>query len=162
MVIHSDASGRGLGCVLMQRDRVISFASRQLKPHKMNYLTHDLELAAIIISHKVWRHYLLGERVEIFIDHKSLKYLFTQKELNMHQRRWPELVADYDLDLQYHPRKVNVVPDALSRKLSFMMMTQQKEVQEEIIRLDLEIILPGDIRRLMTLVTQPSLIKKIK
>ena len=80
----------------------------------------------------------------------------------MRQRRWLKLMTDYDLDLQYYPGKVNVVPDALSRKLSFMMMTQQKEVQEEIIRLDLEIILPGDIRRLMTLVTQPSLIKKIK
>jgi len=80
----------------------------------------------------------------------------------MRQRRWLELMADYDLDLQYHPGKVNVVPDALSRKPSFMMMTQQKEMQEEILRLDLEIILPGDIGRLMTLLTQPSLIEKIK
>jgi len=82
IVIHSDASGRGLGCVLMQQDRVISFASRQLKPHETNYLIYNLELAIVIITHKVWRHYLLGERVEIFTDHKSLKFIFTQKELN--------------------------------------------------------------------------------
>ena len=94
MVIHSDASGRGLGYVLMQRGRVISFASRQLKPHERNYPTHDLELAAVIFALKVWRHYLLEERVEIFTDHKSLKYIFTQKELNMCQRRWLELMAD--------------------------------------------------------------------
>jgi len=80
----------------------------------------------------------------------------------MRQRRWLELMADYNLDLQYYPGKVNVVPDALSRKPSFMMMTQQKEMQGEIIRLDLEIILPKDIGRLMTLVTLPSLIEKIK
>jgi len=141
---------------------VISFASRQLKPHERNYPTHDLELAAVIFALKVWRHYLLGERVEIFTDHKSLKYIFTQKELNIRQRRWLELMADYDIDQQYHPGKVNVVPDALSRKPYFMLMTQQKEMQEKILRLDLEIILPGDIRRLITLVTQPSLIEKIK
>ena len=85
--------------VLMQRGRVISFASRQLKPHERNYSTHDLELVAVIFALKVWRHYLLEERVEIFIDYKSLKYIFTQKELNMRQRRWLELMADYDLDL---------------------------------------------------------------
>ena len=94
-MIDSDASRRGLGCVLMQRGRVISFASRQLKPHERNYPTHDLELAEVIFALKVWRHYLLGERVEIFTDHKSLKYIFTQKELNMHQRRWLELMVDY-------------------------------------------------------------------
>ena len=95
-----------------------------------------------------------------FTDHKNLKYIFTQKELNMRQRRWLELMADYDLDLQYHSGKVNVVPDALSRKPSFMMMTQQTEMQEEITRLDLEIILPEDIGRPLTLVTQPSLMRR--
>ena len=128
MVIHSDASGRGMGYLLMQRGRVIPFASRQLKPHEKNYPTHDLKLAAVIFALKVWRRYLLGERVEIFTDHKSLKYIFTQKELNMRQRRWLELMADYDIDLQYHPGKMNVVPDALSRKPSFMLLTQQKEM----------------------------------
>ena len=92
MVIHSDAFGCGLGCVLMQRGRVISFASRQLKPHERNYPTHDLELAAVIFTLKVWKHYLLRERVEIFTDHKSLKYIFTQKKHNMRQRRWLELI----------------------------------------------------------------------
>ena len=86
MVIYINASGRGLGCVLMQRGRVILFASRQLKPHERNYPTHDLELATVIFALKVWKHYLLRERVEIFTDHKSLKYIFTQKELNMRQR----------------------------------------------------------------------------
>ena len=78
---------------------MISFTSRQLKPHERNYPTHDLELAAVIFALKVWRHYLLGERVEIFTDHKSFKYIFTMKDLNMRQRRWLELMADYNLDL---------------------------------------------------------------
>ena len=142
--------------------RVISFASRQLKTHERNYPTHDLKLAAVIFLLKVWRHYILGKRVEIFTYHMSLKYFFTLKELNMSQRRWLDLMADYDLDLQHHSRKLNVDPDALSRKPSFMMLTQQKKMQGENIRLDLKIILPGDIGRLMTLVTQPSLIEKIK
>ncbi|XP_020243260.1 uncharacterized protein LOC109821485 [Asparagus officinalis] len=90
-------------------DAFFSNASRQLKKHEQNYPTHDLELAAL------WRHYLLGEQVKVFTDHKSLKYIFTQKELNIRQRRWLELIADYDIDLQYHPSKVYVVPDALSR-----------------------------------------------
>ena len=116
MVIYSDALGKGLGCVLMQHGHVIAYASRQLKPHEKNYPTHDLELAAVIFALKIWRHYLLGDQVLIYTDHKSLKYIFTQKELNMRQRRWLELMADYNIDLQYHPRKINVVPDALSRK----------------------------------------------
>jgi len=116
MVIYSDASGQGLGCVLMQHGHVLAYASRQLKPHERNYPTHDLELAAVIFALKLWRHYLLGDRVLIYTDHKSLKYVFTQKELNMRQRRWLELMADFDIDLQYHPGKANVVPDALSRK----------------------------------------------
>jgi len=83
MVIHSDASRRGLGCVLMQQGRVISFALRQPKPHERNYPTHALELAAVIFALKVWRHYLLGDCIKIFTDHKSLKYILTQKELHM-------------------------------------------------------------------------------
>ena len=92
---------------------MIAYGSRQLKTHEQNYPTHDLELAAVIFALKSWRHYLYGERFEVFSDHKSLKYLFTQKDLNLRQRRWME---DYDFDLQYHPRKANVVADALSRK----------------------------------------------
>ena len=81
----------------------------------MNYPTHDLELAAVVFALKIWRHYLYGESCDIFIDHQSLKYIFTQKELNMRQRRWLELIKDYDLTIQYHPGKANVVADALSR-----------------------------------------------
>jgi hypothetical protein len=131
MVIYSDASGKGLGCVLMQHGHVIAYASRQLKPHERNYPTHDLELAAVIFALKIWRHYLLGDHVMIYTDHKSLKYVFTQRDLNMRQRRWLELMADYDVELQYHPGKANVVPDALSRRpkaYETVQITQQKEL----------------------------------
>ena len=94
----------------------MAYASRQLKPYEQNYPTHDLELAELIFALKIWRHYLFGETCEIFTDHKSLKYLFSQKELNMRQRRWIELLKDYDCIIQYHPGKANVVADALSRK----------------------------------------------
>ncbi|XP_073304174.1 uncharacterized protein [Primulina huaijiensis] len=114
--IYSDASKEGLGCVLMQEGRVIAYASRQLKQHEQNYPTHDLELAAVVFALKIWRHYLYGAKCEIFTDHQSLKYLFTQKELNMRQRRWIELLKDYDLTISYHPGKANKVADALSRK----------------------------------------------
>ncbi|GKE56542.1 putative nucleotidyltransferase, ribonuclease H [Tanacetum coccineum] len=114
--IYSDASKKGLGCVLMQHGKVIAYASRQLKPYEVNYPTHDLELAAVVFALKIWRHYLYGETCDIFTDHKSLKYIFTQKELNMRQRRWLELLKDYDANIQYHPDKANVVADALSRK----------------------------------------------
>ena len=124
MVIYSDVSGRGLGGVLMQHGHVIVYASRQLKPHEKNYPTHDLELAAVIFALKIWRHYLLGDQVLIYIEHKSLKYIFTQKELNMRQRGCLELMADYDIDLQYHPRKINVIPDALSKKPEACMAIQ--------------------------------------
>ncbi|KAL4282512.1 hypothetical protein GQ457_16G022250 [Hibiscus cannabinus] len=114
--MYSDASHYGLGCVLMQGDNVIAYASRQLKPHELNYPTHDLELAAIVFALKIWRHYLYGEKCHLFTDHKSLKYLLTQKDLNLRQRRWMELLKDYDLVIDYHPGKANVVADALSRK----------------------------------------------
>nr|GFC22236.1 retrotransposon protein, putative, Ty3-gypsy subclass [Tanacetum cinerariifolium] len=114
--IYSDASKKGLGCVLMQHGKVIAYASRQLKPYEVNYHTHDLELAAVVFVLKIWRHYLYGESCDIFTDHKSLKYIFTQRELNMRQRRWLELLKDYDTNIQYHPGKANVVADALSRK----------------------------------------------
>ncbi|KAJ0932532.1 putative nucleotidyltransferase, Ribonuclease H [Helianthus annuus] len=116
LVVYSDASHQGLGCVLMQRGKVIAYASRQLKPHEVNYPTHDLELAAVVFALKIWRHYLYGARCTIYSDHKSLKYFFEQKDLNMRQRRWLELIKDYDCDILYHPGKANVVADALSRK----------------------------------------------
>ncbi|XP_073132168.1 uncharacterized protein [Henckelia pumila] len=115
-VVYNDASKSGLGAVLIQDNKVIAYASRQLKVHERNYPNHDLELAAVVFALKLWRHYLYGERCQIFTDHKTLKYFFTQKELNMRQRRWLELVKDYDCDISYHPGKANVVADALSRK----------------------------------------------
>ena len=115
-VIFSDASLNGLGCVLMQEGKVVAYASRQLKPHEKNYPTHDLELAAIVFALKIWRHYLYGEKCFIYTDHKSLKYLPSQRELNLRQRRWMELIKDYDCVIDYHPGKANVVANALSRK----------------------------------------------
>ncbi|KAI3757723.1 hypothetical protein L6452_05266 [Arctium lappa] len=115
-VVFSDTSKMGLGCVLMQRGKVIAYASRQLKDHEKNYPTHDLELAAVVFALKLWRHYLYGTKCTLFTDHKSLKYIFDQKELNMQQSRWLELLKDYDYDLLYHPGKANVVANALSRR----------------------------------------------
>ncbi|KAL4340586.1 hypothetical protein GQ457_08G033180 [Hibiscus cannabinus] len=112
--VYSDASHSGLGCVLMQGDNVVAYASRQLKLHELNYPTHDLELAAIVFVLKIWRHYLYGEKCHMFTDHKSLKYLLTQKYLNLRQRRWIEILKDYDLVIDYHPGNANVVADALS------------------------------------------------
>ncbi|KAG8499137.1 hypothetical protein CXB51_005567 [Gossypium anomalum] len=120
-VIYSDVSLNGLGCVLMQEGKVITYASRQLKPHEKNYPTHDLKLAAIVFALKIWRHHLYGEKCRIFTDHKSLKYLTTQKYLNLRQRRWLELIKDYELVIDYHPGKANVVADALSRKSLFVL-----------------------------------------
>ncbi|WVZ75903.1 hypothetical protein U9M48_023922 [Paspalum notatum var. saurae] len=114
--VYCDASSSGLGCVLMQKKRVIAYASCQLRKHEVNYPTHDLEVLAVVYALKKWRHYLLGNTCYIYTDHKSLKYIFTQPELNMRQRRWLELSKDYDLEVHYHPGKANVVADALSRK----------------------------------------------
>jgi ribonuclease HI len=94
----------------------VAYATRQLKEHEKNYPTHDLELAAVVHALKIWRHYLYGEKCEIHTDHQSLKYIFTQRDLNMRQRRWLEVLKDYDSQMFYHPAKANVVADALSRK----------------------------------------------
>jgi len=117
-VVYTDASGVGVGCVLMREGRVIAYASRQLRKHESNYPTHDLELAAVVFALKIWRSYLYGEKVQIFTDHQSLKYVFTQGDLNLRQCRWMELLADYDLVIDYHPGKANLVADALSRRKS--------------------------------------------
>ena len=109
--VYHDASKDELGCVLMQ-----AYGSRRLKNHEQNYPTHDMELAAIVFALKVWRHYLYGEQVEVFSNHKSLKYIFTQWDLNMKQRKWMEYLEDYDFTLHYHPGKANVVAYALNRK----------------------------------------------
>ncbi|GKC54177.1 putative reverse transcriptase domain-containing protein [Tanacetum coccineum] len=115
-IAYCDASKKGLGVVLMQRENVIAYASRQLKIHEKNYTTHDLELGAVVFALKIWRHYLYGTKCTVFTDHKSLQHIFNQKELNMRQRRWLELLSDYDCEFRYHPGKANVVADALSRK----------------------------------------------
>ena len=116
MVVYTDASYKGLGCVLMQNGKVIAYGSRQLRTHERTYSVHDLELAAIIFSLKLWSHYLYGEEFEIYTDHQSLKYLFSQKQLNLRQRRWMEYMSDYDCKIIFQPIKGNAIADALSRK----------------------------------------------
>ncbi|GJT77755.1 putative reverse transcriptase domain-containing protein [Tanacetum coccineum] len=139
-VVYCDASGLGLGCVLMQRGKVIAYAFRQLKIHEKNYTTHDLELGAVVFALKIWRHYLYGTKSVIYTDHKSLQHIFSQKELNMRQRRWIELFSDYDCEIRYHPGKANVVADALSRKeivkpnrVRAMNMTLQSSIKDRIL-----------------------------
>ena len=114
--IYCDASRAGLGCVLMQSGRVVAYGSRQLKNHEQTYPTQDMELAAVVFALKIWRHYLYGEEFEVYSDHKSLKYIFTQRDLNMRQHRWMEFLEDYDLTLHYHPGKANVVASIASRE----------------------------------------------
>ena len=115
-VIFSDASLNGLGCVLMQEGKVVAYSSRQLKSHEKNYPTHDLKLATIVFALKIWRHYLYGEKCFIYTDHKNLKYLPSQRGLNLRQRRWMELIKDDDCVIDYHLGKANVVANAMSRK----------------------------------------------
>ncbi|GJT23155.1 putative reverse transcriptase domain-containing protein [Tanacetum coccineum] len=112
-MVYCDASLKGYGAVLMQREKVIAYASRQLKVHKENYTTHDLELGAIIFALRLWRHYLYGIKCVVFTDHKSLRYILNQKEFNLRQRRWIELLSDYDCEIRYHPGKANVVLTAI-------------------------------------------------
>jgi hypothetical protein len=114
--VYCDAFSTGIRGVLMQDGRAIAYASRQLRCHEEHYPTHDLELLAVVHTLKIWRHYRLGNLVHIYTDHKSLKYLFTRPDLNMRQRRWLELIKDYEMEVHYHPDKANVVADALSRK----------------------------------------------
>ncbi|GJX61186.1 putative reverse transcriptase domain-containing protein [Tanacetum coccineum] len=113
-VVYCDASHKGLGVVLMQKEKVIAYASRQLKIYEKNYTTHDLELGVIVLALKIRRHYLYGTKCTVFTDHKSLQHILDQKKLNMRQRRWLELLSDYDYEIRYHLGKANVVADALS------------------------------------------------
>ncbi|GKB86878.1 putative reverse transcriptase domain-containing protein, partial [Tanacetum coccineum] len=139
-VVYCDASNQGLGCMLMQKGKVIAYALRQLKIHKKNYTTHDLELGALVFALKTWRHYLYGTKSVIYTDHKILQHIFDQSELNMNQRRWIEVFSDYKCKIRYHPGKANVVADALSRKewvkprqVRSMAMTTQSGVKEMIL-----------------------------
>jgi hypothetical protein len=114
--VYCDASGTSLGGVLMQEGQVISYSSRQLRCHKEHYPTHDFELAAVVMALRTWCRCLLGNVVHIYMDHKSLKYIFTQPDLNMRKRRWLELIKNYELEVHYHPVKSNIVADVLSHK----------------------------------------------
>ncbi|GJV14038.1 putative reverse transcriptase domain-containing protein [Tanacetum coccineum] len=121
----------------MQREKVIAYASRQLKVYEENYTTHDLELGAVVFALRLWRHYLYGTKCVVFTDHKSLQYILNKKVLNLRQRRWIELLSDYDCEIRYHPRKANVVADALSQKerdkplrVRALMMTVKAEHQK--------------------------------
>ena len=114
--MYYDASKDKLGCILIQSERVVAYGSRQLKNHERNYPKHDMEWAAIVFAFKIWCHYLYGQQFEVFSDHKNMKYIFTQRDLNMRQRRWMEFLEDYEFTLHYHLGKANVVADVLSRK----------------------------------------------
>nr|GFC46600.1 reverse transcriptase [Tanacetum cinerariifolium] len=161
--IYSDASKKGLGCVLMQHGKVIAYASRQLKPYEVNYPTHDLELAAVVFALKIWRHYLYGESCDIFTDHKSLKYIFMRRELNMRQRRWLEFLKDYDTNIQYHPGKANVVADALSRKSGMIAgIKVEEEIIRDLERLDIELYVRGQHGYWASLRIEPDLTSRIK
>ena len=144
------------------RWKVVAYASRQLRKHEQNYPTHDLELAAVVHALKIWRHYMIGNKCQIFTDHKSLKYIFTQRDPNLRQCRWLELIKDYDLDIQYHPGKANVVADALSRKGQANMAIARLMPQElcwEMERLNLGIIYHTEA---MTMEIEPTLEKEIR
>jgi hypothetical protein len=128
--IYYDASGHGLGCVLMQDGHVIAYASRELRKHEEKYLTLELELAAVVHALKIWKHYIIDKRCEVYSDRKSLKYIFTQPNLNLRQRRWLELIKDYDLGIKYHPGKANIVADALSRRSHLNMLVTMELLPE--------------------------------
>ncbi|GJS16557.1 putative reverse transcriptase domain-containing protein [Tanacetum coccineum] len=138
-VVYCDASLKGYGAMLMQREKVIAYVSRQLKVHEENYATHDLELGAVVFTLRLWRHYLYGTKCVVFTDHKSLQYILNQKDLNLRQQRWIELLSDYDCEIRYHPGKANVMADALSRKernkplrVQALMMTIHNDLPKQI------------------------------
>jgi hypothetical protein len=127
----------------MQEGQVVCYVSQQLRKHEENFPTHDLELAIVVHARKIWRHYLIGHRCEIYSEHKSLKYIFTQNDLKLCQRRWLELIKDYDLRINYHPGKANVVADALSRKKycnGTFAQKMQPELRREIEYLNLGMV----------------------
>ncbi|GKC29037.1 putative reverse transcriptase domain-containing protein, partial [Tanacetum coccineum] len=153
-VVYYDASHKGLGVLLMQREKVIAYASRQLKVHEKNYTTHDLELGSVVFALKIWRHYLYGTKCTVFTDHKSLQHILDQKELNMRQRHWLELLSDYDCDIRYHPGKANVVVDALSHKerieplqVRALVMTIGLDLPKQILKAQSEALKPENLEK---------------
>jgi ribonuclease HI len=141
--IYCDACRQGLGCVLMQEGHVIAYTSCQLRKHELNYDTHDLELTAVVHALKIWRHYIMGTKCQVYTDHKSLKYIFTQKDLNLRQCCWLELIKDYDLEIHYPLGKANLVADAMSRKdhvHAAMVAQLPDELVEDFRRLNLGIV----------------------
>ncbi|GKA07482.1 putative reverse transcriptase domain-containing protein [Tanacetum coccineum] len=153
LIAHCDASKKGLGAMLMQREKVIAYASRQLKIHEKNYMTHDLELGAVVFALKIWRHYLYGTKCTMFTDHKSLQHILNQKELNMRQRLWLELLSDYDCQIRYHPGKANIVADALSKKerdqplrVRALVMTIGLDLPKQILNAQTEARKPENIK----------------
>jgi hypothetical protein len=159
--VYCDASGTGLDCVLLQDNRVIAYASRALRLPEQNYPTHDLELAAVVHALKMWRHYLMETHCNMYTDHKSPKYIFTQADLNMRQRRWLELIKDYDLEVHYHSGKANVVADALSRKSQFNCMMMDSRINtlcDELSKMRIEVILSGTFSHISV---EPTLLDQV-
>nr|GFA65730.1 putative reverse transcriptase domain-containing protein [Tanacetum cinerariifolium] len=152
-VVYCDASIKGLGAVLMQREKVIAYGLRQLKVHEKNYITHDLELGATMFALKIWRHYLYGTKCTVFTDHKNLQHILDQKELNMKQRCWLELLSDYDCEIRYHPGKANVVANALSQK------ERIKPLQVRALVMTIGLDLPRQILEAQTKVMKPKNLK---
>jgi len=149
----------------MQNNRVIANASRQLKSYEKNYPTHDLELAVVVFALKLWHHYLYGALCEVFTDQKSLKYIFTQKELNMRKRRWLELMKDYDLQIQYHLGKANTIVDTLSQKSMenlVCLLTKQGDILQDLQKMDVELVLYEMEGTLATISVHPMIIEEIK
>ncbi|GJZ75913.1 retrotransposon protein, putative, ty3-gypsy subclass [Tanacetum coccineum] len=154
ILVYSDASHKGLGVVLMQRENVIAYASRQLKIHEKNYTTHNLELGSVVFALKIWRHYLYGSKYTVFTDHKILQHILDQKELNMRQRRWLELLSDYDCDIRYYSGKANVVADALSHKerveplrVWALVMTISLDLPKQILKAHIKALKPENLKK---------------
>nr|GEY08808.1 putative reverse transcriptase domain-containing protein [Tanacetum cinerariifolium] len=157
-VVYCDASIQGLGAILMQREKVITYASHQLKPHEENYTTHDLELEAVVFALKILRHYLYDIKCILFTDHKNLQHVLNQKELNMRQRRWFELLSDYDCEISYNHGKANVVANALSQKriikshrvkplrVRSLIMTIHSSLPSQILKTQTEALKEGNVQ----------------
>nr|GEY86190.1 putative reverse transcriptase domain-containing protein [Tanacetum cinerariifolium] len=152
-VVYCDASHKGLGVVLMQREKVITYASRQLKVYEKNHTTHNLELGSVVFALKIWRHYLYGTKCNMFTDHKSLQHILDQKELNMRQHCWPEFLSDYDYDIRYHPGKANVVADTLNCKerikplrVRTLVMTIGLDLPKRVLEDQIEALKPKNLK----------------